>query len=276
MLKLPQIGEKIETKEYILAYIDVLGTKEKINSKSNNEYLNTIKNIYEFTKLLCENDIMPKSEIFPKMHYKIFSDNIIIAVEAPKEKGYYYPIVGNLVGFVSIYQARALYHGILTRGAITVGELYLDDLFIYGKALVEAVELEENISFYPRVILSDTIKKFYNIKDGELLSTDTDNQVFINYYTMLTDTIGNRITDKEVSVIKNFLITEYAKNSENKKVQQKIDWLIQYHNSYVSKLIGTWGITEDCLIQPVNIINEKITVRRNSGSEKYANKQVHK
>jgi hypothetical protein len=266
MLKLSKTYEKIKTKKYILAYIDVLGTKEKVKNDNSEEYLNTIKSIYELTKSFCDNDIRPKSPIFPQMCYKIFSDNIIIAIEAPEEESYYYPIIGGLITFVSIYQATALYKKILTRGSITIGDLYLDDLFIYGKSLIEAVELEENVAFYPRVILSDKIKEHYYIENNDSILIDTDNQVFINYYTMLTATIGNRITNKEVTAVKNFLIEEYKKNSNNKKIQQKYDWLIQYHNSYVSKLIGTWDITEEHLIQPVNIINERIVVRNNSGS----------
>jgi len=273
MLKLPRNEEKLEAKEYIVAYIDILGTKEKIEKEINNEYLNRLKQIYEMAKRFCNMELFKDSKIFPKLYYKIFSDNIVIATEMPKETYYYVPVIGHIIGFVAIYQAIALYNKILTRGAITIGELYLDDLFIYGKALVEAVELEENVAFYPRAILSSTIKKNYAIENSEMLVMDTDLQVFVNYYSMLTDTIGNRITNQEVATIKKFLVEERDKNLKNNKVLQKLNWLIQYHNSYVYKLIGTWDITEEYLVQPVNIVNEKVVTRNNSGSKKEIKKQ---
>lgn len=45
--------------------------------------------------------------------------------------------------------------GYLGRGAITVGEHYMDERFVYGPALVEAVELEK-AARWPRIVLGET------------------------------------------------------------------------------------------------------------------------
>jgi hypothetical protein len=45
--------------------------------------------------------------------------------------------------------------GYLPRGAMTVGKLYHDDVVVYGSALVEAADLEENVVSTPRIAITD-------------------------------------------------------------------------------------------------------------------------
>lgn len=49
--------------------------------------------------------------------------------------------------------------GWLVRGGITIGDFYIDDMFVWGAALVKAYELEEKIAVYPRVILDEKNQK---------------------------------------------------------------------------------------------------------------------
>lgn len=256
--------EEITTDDYILAYIDILGTKAKVKSAKNEEYMKIVKSLYQNAFKYCETINNIYQNFLENCYVRIFSDNILILYKCTKEH-LTIPTLENLFGFVAVIQATALYNNILTRGAISMGKTLVEDIFIHGEALVDVVEAEEHIAKYPRVILCKKIidECLINI-DSEIITTDYDGYKYINYYTMLTKTMGNRITDKELMKIKNFLTKERFKNHKDEKIKEKIEWMIQYHNFYVSKLIGTWGITEEQLIMPANKINKNIITRKNT------------
>lgn len=257
-------NNNINTDEYIVAYIDILGTKEKVKNAKDFEYLKLIKSLYNITFSLCESMNDWNNSFLDKCSIRIFSDNILILYKCSNEH-LKIPTMETLICFVSSFQALALYNNLFVRGAISYGTLYIDDIFIYGQVLVDVVEAEENIAKYPRVIFcKNIINDFYLNKDSSSIATDYDGNKYVNFYTSLTKTIGNRITNKEVLKIKNILTEERFKYHKDKKVKEKIDWMIQYHNSYVSKLIGTWGITEEHLITPLAQINSNIITRKNT------------
>ena len=45
------------------------------------------------------------------------------------------------------------------RGGISLGDIHLSDDIVSGTPLIEAVEIEENISIYPRIVLGQSIQK---------------------------------------------------------------------------------------------------------------------
>ena len=48
-----------------------------------------------------------------------------------------------------------LKYSFLTRGGITVENLFLNQNFIYGKALSIAYKIESNISIFPRIVIDN-------------------------------------------------------------------------------------------------------------------------
>lgn len=132
--------------EYYVAYLDILGTRKAVANDDNNNYLTTLKEIYNKT-LVHKKYITNTNKLFTK----IFSDNIVVAVPFNKEND----LLGYLINFLALIQLFALEQGLLIRGAITKGKFFYDDVFVYGQALVEAVNLEEKSAIYPRIILQD-------------------------------------------------------------------------------------------------------------------------
>ena len=81
----------------------------------------------------------------------------------------------------------ALRHGYLIRGGISEGEFYKDDsnIFVYGKALIEAINLEEKIAIYPRIVVQSSIKK----SNPQYFELATDGVWYLNSF------IFNRVFD---------------------------------------------------------------------------------
>jgi hypothetical protein len=73
--------------------------------------------------------------------------------------------------------------GWMLRGGITIGQLYIDEIMVWGEALVKAYYLEDKVALYPRVILDSNV--ISEIKDDSVLSEyirkDFDDLTFLNY-----------------------------------------------------------------------------------------------
>lgn len=166
--------------KYIVAYIDILGFKELVNkSEINKEDFIKIHNAlnrftllknkesWEKARILMsvEEDVQKKIEtdfyIEDMVHCSCFSDGVIIAVEADEKIN---ERCSALVALLAKISNELLREKIAIRGAISYGNLYLDDSsdIYFGKALVEAYTLESTISKYPRIILSASLLKELN------------------------------------------------------------------------------------------------------------------
>ena len=149
--QLPQYA----TERYCVAYLDVLGAK-KFMAENSDKFLNDLNSIY----FDAVNDVTATGIVTGEtVEVKIFSDNILLAIKTgddPEEaKGKITKIL-NVAG--NIYN-NALWHGYLMRGAINIGDFFQNDVFVYGKALVDAVYMEENIAVYPRIVVNELLYK---------------------------------------------------------------------------------------------------------------------
>ena len=146
---LPPLG----TEKYCVVYLDVLGAK-KFMTDDSHKFLNDLNSIYIDAKNEIESTGGMTSEA---IEGKIFSDNVLLTLkiednlEKSKDK-----IARLLCLSANIYN-NALWHGYLMRGAVTVGDFYQNNLFVYGKALIDAVDMEENIAIYPRIVVHESL-----------------------------------------------------------------------------------------------------------------------
>lgn len=226
-IKIPETPAK---QNYLIVYIDILGTKDRLK---NNDTDKVFENIY-YPFLLADR-IMPKIEYLniEDIKIKVFSDNILFAypinnLDDKDEIFDAYERVGNLlIFFLSFFVSE----GILFRGAITVGDLYINDLMVWGKGLVIAVELEEKVSIFPRIILSEDLLKVFDkfslsgLQYEQKFSCmrDSDDCVFFNFFNYEdTDQMDNHLK-LAIQHINNDIISE--QNNKNRvNVLQKYYW----------------------------------------------------
>lgn len=200
-----------KTSKHCIAYLDILGGKNIICNDDKNEHLNKINMIFE--DALCESKIFA-NDIF----VKIFSDNILLAL--PTEGECRKQNIANIIGLVRNIIYEAADYGYLMRGTITEGDFFHNNIIVYGKALVEAVKMEEEYAIYPRVIVQREIvallpQYFYPCEDG---------------WSMLNPYIFSIGSYDFINFRQTFL-TQLKNNKENEKNQQKILWAINNFNA---------------------------------------------
>lgn len=187
--KVLDLPEKPKENDYVIAYIDLLGTKELLLKSSESIVFGDI--YYPF---LIAGKIMPTMHDlkWDNIKIKIFSDNILIAhpVNDPKNKDDVYRAYKEVSNFLKFFLSMFANKGILFRGAITVDKLLINELMVWGKGLSAVVYLEENVAIYPRIIISEDLLKVFDsfeltgVDFEEKFSClqDSDDCVFFDFF----------------------------------------------------------------------------------------------
>jgi hypothetical protein len=181
----------------VLAFIDILGYSaliEEAEREGKQEEL--LQRLY--AALLAgrsgfegKSRALPKINIGPKDSYslKAFTDNIVIAWpirdDAESE-------LGRAISMLMFFQFSMSLRGFFIRGAIAVGNAYVDDIAVFGDALIAAHSGESRLARDPRIILTESsvaatkrhlkyyAKPQYSPQAQDLLK-DSDGQWFVNY-----------------------------------------------------------------------------------------------
>lgn len=138
---------KVNCEEFYVASLDLLAGKSIIQKDVNDDELNHIRNIYKSWTNICKRD-----EVFPQIQIKIFSDNIVLAIECSASEA-----IEQLLEVVSWIAEHFLKCGYKIRGGITKGKLFIDEVFVWGNALVDAYILESECAVNPRIIISESV-----------------------------------------------------------------------------------------------------------------------
>ena len=143
--------------------MDILGYKDylKNNPEKTQEYLDTILDAVEKAKKSVfnfENETMPMYQIDGGLRLKIFSDNILLCMPFGEGKDEIRRAIVFLIAVASIQRGLVLQHGLIMRGGITEGELFINEDMVFGQGLIDAVSLESSTE-YPCVSVSDQIQK---------------------------------------------------------------------------------------------------------------------
>lgn len=117
--------------------------------------------------------------------FKIFSDNIIIAKRLSSEVMQRRRDIRSLLMCAGHFQEQAASDSVgwLLRGGISVGQLFIDDVMVWGEALLKAYYLEDNIANYPRIIIDKKVVGEI-AQDSQLsgyVRKDFDNLYFLNF-----------------------------------------------------------------------------------------------
>ncbi|UAY53202.1 hypothetical protein [Ferruginibacter albus] len=224
---------KENLKENFVAYLDVLGFSELVNSKNSAADLDSY-----FSKITDELEDIRQTDPSNKIQSLLISDSIILI--APKGLDG----LKLLINTVRRIQSALVWRKIILRGGISFGEVFYDEThnIIVGKGYIKAYKLE-TLATYPRVIIDPAIIKlvaedkvaFLKAVNGTLEYNDKrkvyvpsefskiqEDGIFVDYSnkTIRNNDINNNI--KSVyEVIKNNLYTHQG-------LFQKYIWLRDY------------------------------------------------
>lgn len=220
--------EKKGFEEYLIAYIDFLGIKERMRQKSSFESLQILRFILARAKKNAA--FITDINTIDDFDIKVFSDNVVIAQRMNTEK--LGDQIISIVNLVSLIQFEAFFQfDYPLRGGITIGELYIDSSIVWGTGLIDAYKMESTLANYPRVLVSQAILEAYEKCENKtlnlhaLIKEDFDGAWFVDF--LLAAPNLNLIPEISAS------LCDKAKShaDEDLRVRQKLNWIISYFNS---------------------------------------------
>ncbi|OZY85964.1 hypothetical protein CBP51_02730 [Cellvibrio mixtus] len=230
-------------KERYVAFIDILGFKEAVYESPENaakfheiaialEHLSKVKHIIHTTieDLKKSDEIANQAwAMWQDVKVTTFSDNIFISAE------------NNNVGLMALGAYSCLIYntlfanGFFARGGITKGELFESDDVVFGKALIDAYELESKTSIFPRILIANSIIDEIKKTTGFHIEQDFDGSYFLDvFYPGINKLKENwqKSTGLKLDLQKGKLkLSEELQKTKNQSVRSKLFWLAKYFNA---------------------------------------------
>lgn len=239
-------GGYFMVKKLVVCCLDILGYSRKVECSKDDEFF--MENLHEMIREL-EEEIKKSEENKSCLKIQTFSDSIFLFCE-PKD-------FAVLLHYVSVFIFRVFKYGInlkqprkdddskdgnivqneytLVRGGISYGNIHIKKGEVFwGKAIIEAHEMESAIAIYPRIVLhssimemleeqKDEIKDFVDIKNSILDDFDFP---YFNSLKFLSVKTGKDEVKNIIEDTKN--LQKIVENEKNSKVRQKYLWLMRY------------------------------------------------
>lgn len=219
--------------QYYVAFLDILGFKDHVNSASCEDILN----VYEFLREISEEYFDEGYEdIKSSIKIKIMSDSICIYIKASISNA-----LEELVQFCVAFQSNLLNLEpcIFVRGGITYGDMYARDDIMFGPALTEAYLLEEKNAKVPRIIMCKSTLDYG--KSGMDKSTpsflkyfifrDDDAFYTLDYFRLICETDEGQETVKRV----NTTISNWLDTTINESIRQKYLYVEKHLRRYLKE-----------------------------------------
>jgi len=234
-------------KSSVFVFMDILGYKEMITeaqkNKTDQELLVKLHHALSGGRAILERDLKIDSEYVDKdlFAFKGFTDNIVIGIPISGDGEME---LGDAFGKVAEFQLQMVLQGFFLRGAISIGQAFIDDIAVFGDALNQSYLGECTLARDPRIILTESAVnavdqhlEYYGRKkfapQARDLLKDADGQIFVNYLDMIL------IAEEESGPFYDFLAKH--KDSVEKKLKDfknappifaKYSWVAEYHNFY--------------------------------------------
>lgn len=281
----------IETSEYYVAYFDVLGYEDHFNrdkdvvQKFIDDFCSAIDDTIGVINNMTASEMMSELANM-KIQKRIFSDNILVCLKKGDSTLEPIRILTFLQTIIDIQRKFVLERGILLRGGISVGSLYIDESHLVGDVLIKVVSMEHAVK-YPFIAIDEIImdilsKMIVEYSDAQALQYFTTwiGSVFIRFegiafktldylnYTSVQD-IWPFIKGNEEQLI-NALSGRYSKDAEQIKqslYQNKNDMqfsALSRHRDVLRKQIA-----EFCNYDGIDFCDEKKVFEREKIILKY-------
>ncbi len=223
---IPKFDELEESEEYV-AYIDVLGYKDKVRNSDNLKDVALLNFIFNKNQIDSINDLT--TFILADCMY-------IVGEDLDKILKLIACIAIQLLGASKMEitnQERMKVNEInLIRGGITKGKVIVEKTLntLLGPAVNEAYSFESKLAIYPRIIVSDSLKKH---KLSSYFNEDFDGIMFFDFLRYLKEkklyTMNQEIKEGYIDFMR-----RYKDNSQDLKIVQKYNWFINYLCSFQS------------------------------------------
>jgi len=227
----------------VVLFLDILGFRDLVKNHREAEILDALS----IPKELAGHYPFDGST---HMELSAFSDSIVVSERIISNFN-----VQRMIGYSAFLYLRFLAKGILTRGGIALGNLHHRDGVVFGPALNEAYQLESELAFYPRIVISNTsyIAAMQAVEENEsvhsktflqMVRHDFDGVVHVNTLGSLSlmprEALPTKPTPppglptsysvEEIENAKAVLVSKVLEKKpvDNPRIKAKYDWLQRY------------------------------------------------
>jgi hypothetical protein len=238
------------TQTSVVAYFDVLRFTDEMRAahrrRGDDEFLNrvasTVKDWYEAMRDTFSEEWGHRRG----WELKAFSDNVVVG--HPIHHGGESELGQVMSNLATLQLAFALEGRLFLRGAIAVGDLYMDEDIIYGVGLLDAVEAERAADV-PRVVLHESaakyvreqIRRYASIRlapHTRVLLRDEDGRIFINYLSGIWQDPSEPPFYPALENHRDIVADRLRTFRRFPKVWAKYAWVARYHNYFCNSLPG--------------------------------------
>jgi len=247
----------MKIQKHFVAYVDILGFTNYVK-----ENLPTPERPLDLLQQFI--GIAKEMNVSNNLNITAFSDNIVISMlaEEPIPQLSYDLKYWDFISYMNTVQACIItvINKLPIRGAITFGDLYHDKSeVLFGKAFVEAHDLEQLHAYYPRIVVNPKfldpntylaatkvfahsglaknlpVFNFEQLKRQYPVAHDYDGVLYCNYLSSLYFPVRHEWAGNSLSVLKdhkNFVERWLLVTNETNDMSmlRKYTWMKSYHN----------------------------------------------
>ena len=255
----------------VVAFVDILGYKQLVQKAYKNrngdsllrKLHRALKDSHEHIDPtfanVSHNDRKPDFSTF-----RAFTDNVVIGRPTSffgEEE------LRQAFRELSRFQMRLAMDGFFVRGGISLGNLYMDDIMVYGPALLEAIEAESSLAIDPRIVLAKSAKEavdkqlgYYPLRDEETphvyhICKDADGRYYVDYLQAVLTAAGYFSKKRGLRTHKAKIERQLKENKGDPRIWSKYMWVAQYHNEFCDWCGG-------CTHLKIDIGNFRVPIRR--------------
>lgn len=236
----------------IVTFIDILGFSNLVIESKPERVKSVLNAVLRSTSPINIDDKIEKDEIAEVIS---FSDSIVRVRKYETKRNIEYQQGLFFQETISLVHAQGelIKYGIVVRGSVSFGDIYISSGQVYGPGLISAYEIESKYALYPRIIIDPRLineyktnklfkAKWHTYEDEleyieNLIKQGDDGMWFIDYAKALE----RELDEPEMYPI--FLkkhrevIVEGAKqHNKLNSILSKYVWMANYHNKLVSSI----------------------------------------
>lgn len=241
-------GDKPVVRQCVCLFADLLGFSARIRScedtAQSNELLGKLRDVIK-ERIAVWNDGGWEWKS------RFFSDCLVLVSPIRGGLAGGEPELGSCLSDAAYYQLLMVCEGFPVRGGMTVGEAHLSEEMCFGKALVEAYDLERAAAIVPRVVLSAGVRSLVKkhltwysdpatSRHSHYVREDDDGHWFVNYLEAANPS-GEGPDWSVLSQHRDFVAQSLGAWAGDPRVTAKYEWMREYHDYFCTSDRMCWS-----------------------------------
>lgn len=217
------------TDKRFVAFLDLLGFKDKVMRKTHDEIYAELTKISKLKNLVEKNSVLKKKKRFfdSDVYVVSFSDSIVIFSKNDNFENFEYFLVALRAIFSNSIRAKIALKGGFAHGEISLNKT---EQIYFGQPIIDAYLIEEDVN-YLGVVADSSIDQYLNLNKALGDESKIVNKLIFEDKTNLK---SGKITHKNLDW---FILTQRDHNELTP--EKKIDNIVEHINSFYCTVSGS-------------------------------------